>query len=65
MNDANEKDRIEAIKRYLAGERQVDICKNLGKSKPRFMKWMKRYRTGVEEWYKDFPKSPLNTPKKN
>ena len=64
MKDANEIERTEAIKRFLLGERQIDICKDLGKSKPWFMKWVKRYRTGKEDWYKDLPKIPLTTPTK-
>ena len=64
MPDTNEKERIEALKRYLEGERQVDICRSLGKTKLWFMKWLKRYRTGKEEWYKDLSKRPLVTPKK-
>jgi putative transposase len=64
MKVGNENERIEAIKRYLVGDRQIDICKDLGKSKPWFMKWVKRYRTGKDDWYKDLPKSPLITPTK-
>ena len=31
MKDANEEERIEAIKRYIEGERQTDICKRVCK----------------------------------
>ncbi len=64
MEDTNEEERVEAIKRYLEGEKPVDICRILGKTKPWLMKWVKRYRTGKEEWYKDLSKRPLFTPKK-
>ena len=53
MEDANEEERVEAIKRYLEGEKPVDICRILGKTKPWLMKWVKRYQTGKEGWYKD------------
>jgi putative transposase len=62
MNDVNEKERVEAIKRYLEGEKQSDICRKLGKTKTWFIKWLKRYRSGKEKWYKDLPKRPLFTP---
>lgn len=64
MKDVNEKDRVDAIKRYLEGERQVDICKSLGKTKCWLMKWLKRYRRGKKDWYKDLSKKPDITPKK-
>ena len=53
-----EKERKQAIKRYSEGERPVDIYRSLGKSKPWFMKWLRRYRTGRKNWYKDLPRKP-------
>lgn len=53
MKDANEEERIEAIKRYVERERQSDICKSLDKSKSWFVKWLNRYRSGIEDWYKE------------
>lgn len=53
MKDAYEEERIEAIKRYVEGEKQIDICKNLGKSKSWFVKWLNRYNSGNENWYKE------------
>ena len=53
MKDANEEERIEAIKRYIEGERQTDICKSLGKSKSWFVKWLNRYKSGSGDWYKE------------
>ena len=61
---SDEKDRKQAIKRYNEGERPVDIYKSLDKSKPWFMKWLKRYRTRHKKWYKDIPKKPKNMPNK-
>jgi len=58
MKNADEEERIEAIKRCIEGERQVDICKRLGKSKSWLIKWWKRYSTGHKEWYKDLSKTP-------
>jgi hypothetical protein len=64
MNDVNEKERVEAIKRYIEGEKQTDIFRILGITKIWFIKWLKRYRSGKEEWYEDLPKRPLVTLKK-
>jgi putative transposase len=57
LKDANEEERIEAIKRYIEGEKQIDICRSLGKSKSWFVKWMNRYKSGSGEWYKEELKS--------
>ena len=64
MREIEEEERIGAIKRHIEGERSVDIYRSLGKSKPWFMKWWKRYRTGDKEWYKDLPKRPHTIRKK-
>ena len=64
MKEIYEEERIEAIKRHIEGEKSVEIYSSLGKSKPWFMKWWKRYRTGNEEWYKDLPKRPRTIRKK-
>ena len=64
MKEIYEEERIEAIKRHIEGEKSVEIYSSLGKSKPWFMKWWKRYRTGNDEWYKDLPKRPRTIRKK-
>lgn len=61
---SDEKERKQAIKRYTEGERPVDIYRSLGKSKPWFMKWLKRYKTGRKKWYKDIPRKPKTIPNK-
>lgn len=61
---SEEKERKQAIKRYTEGERPVDVYRSLGKSKPWFMKWLKRYRIGRKEWYKDLPRKPKTIPNK-
>ena len=53
MKDANEEERIEAIKHYIGGETQTDICRSLGKSKSWFVKWSNRYKSGNGDWYKE------------
>ena len=50
--------RIKAIRRYLEGEKPVDIYRDLGVSKVWFFKWLKRYKEGNPEWYKDISRAP-------
>jgi len=59
-----EEERINAVLRYLEGERQVDIYRSLERSKFWFNKWMGRYKTGRKDWYKDLPKSATVIPHK-
>jgi len=54
--------RKEAIKRYLRGESPKSIYTDLTRSKNWFFKCLKRYQTGVSDWYEDRSKAPLNRP---
>ena len=56
--------RKEAIKRFIEGEKQVNICRILGKSKSWLNKWVKRYSSGSNDWYKDLSKRPKTIPNK-
>ena len=51
-----------AIKRYLKGELPKSIYTDLARSKNWFFKWLKRYRSGEPDWYKDRSKAPLRRP---
>jgi transposase len=51
-----------AIKRYLKGESPKSIYTELKRSKNWFFKWLKRYKNGEPEWYKDKSKAPINCP---
>jgi len=64
LEDTDEEVRKEAIKRYIEGGRQLNICSSLGKSKSWLNKWLKRYHTGSKDWYKDLSKKPRTTPNK-
>ena len=57
-----QKQRINAINRYLKGETPKTIYTDLKRSKYWFFKWLKRYQTGEPEWYKDKSRAPLNRP---
>jgi len=47
--------RKKTIKRYLGGESPQVICKEL--SKRWLFKWIKRYKTGKRNWFKEEPKA--------
>lgn len=49
--------RIDAVKRYLSGEKASTIYKPLGKPKQWLWFWLNRYNPKDENWYKDKPKS--------
>jgi len=40
---AGEQERIDAVDRYLKGERRSKICKSLGRSRVWLWKWIGRY----------------------
>ena len=50
--------RYEAIRRYLAGERPVEICRTLGYSRPWLYKWLKRYDPANLAWAKTRSRAP-------
>jgi hypothetical protein len=57
-----QKNRKEAIERYLNGEAPISIYTDLGRSRYWFFKWLKRYKTGDIHWYKDKSKAPKRSP---
>lgn len=59
-----QKERIEAVRRYINGEKPVDIYTNMGRSKYWFNKWLKRYKSNCKDWYKNLPKTAKTLPHK-
>ena len=51
-----------AIKRYLKGEPPKSIYTDLKRSKNWFFKWLKRYKSGEPDWYKDHSRAPIKRP---
>lgn len=51
-----------AITQYLQGKKPIAIYRELGKTKKWFFKWLKRYRSGDDHWYRDLSKAPLSHP---
>jgi transposase len=58
----SEEQRKQAIQRYLQGEEPKSIYTSLNRSKEWFFKWLKRYKSGTPEWYKEQSRAPLRTP---
>lgn len=58
MSKAEEKLRIQAIARYVEGEKPSSIYSDLSRSKSWFFKWLKRYREGGKFWYKSLSRAP-------
>ena len=46
-------ERKSAIERYLKGESPKYIYTDLKRSKEWFFKWLRRYKSGDPDWYKD------------
>lgn len=58
--------RIQAIQRYLSGEKISAIARSYRKSRAWFYKWLKRYKAsgGQGDWYKGQSKAPKTKPTK-
>jgi len=52
--------RKSAVMDYLKGHAPKEIYTRFNRSKKWFFKWLKRYRTGNTEWYKDRSRAPLS-----
>ena len=53
-----------AIQRYLEGEKPITIYSDLNRSKKWFFKWLKRFKSGQKDWYKDQSRAPKNSPRR-
>ena len=51
-----------AIERYLKGEMPKSIYTDLRRSKNWFFKWLKRYKSGEPDWFKDHSRAPIKRP---
>ena len=52
-----------AIERHcLKGEKPKSIYTDLKRSKHWFFKWLKRYKSGQPDWYKDHSRAPIKRP---
>lgn len=58
--DDKEKQRILAVRRFLAGEKPEAICSSLGRSRSWLYKWLQRHSDLGDAWFNSLPKSPAN-----
>ena len=56
--DINEQERIDAVNRYIKGDKPTDICKDANRSKKWLTGWVNRFKTGEEEWYRSRSRAP-------
>ena len=56
--DVEEQERIDSVNRYIRGDKPVNICSDVGRSKTWLFTWVKRFKTGEEEWYRSQSKAP-------
>jgi hypothetical protein len=56
--DTDKQERIDAVNRYVNGDKPVNICKEMNRSKKWFFKWLKWFKTGDEDWYRSLSRAP-------
>ena len=56
-----EKQRILAVRRFLAGEKPESICSSMGRSRPWLYKWVRRHSDHEDSWFRSSSKRPVNT----
>ena len=56
--NGEEEERIEAVNRYIRGDKPSNICRDAGRSEKWLFNWVNRFKTGEEEWYKSRSKAP-------
>jgi len=56
--DIEEEERIEALNRYIKGDKPSNICGDAGRSEKWLFNWVNRFKTGEEEWYKSRSRAP-------
>lgn len=62
MRGKSERERIQAVRRYLNGESPRSIYTSLSRSKSWFFKWLGRYIPDDDTWYRDRPRGPRLSP---
>ena len=50
------------LRHVIGGEEPQRIYTEINRSKKWFFKWLKRYKTGNEDWYRDRSRAPLTKP---
>jgi len=55
---SEEQERIDAITRYTRGGKPATICQEMKRSKKWLFKWVSRFKSGDEHWYKSRSRAP-------
>ena len=55
-----EQERIEAVNRYIRGDKPANIYGEMNRSETWLFKWVKRFKSGDREWYKSQSRAPNN-----
>jgi transposase-like protein len=50
--DIEEQERIEAVNRYIRGDKPANIYGEMNRSETWLFKWVKRFKSGDRKWYK-------------
>ena len=58
--DINEQERIDAVNRYIKGDKPADIYRDANRSKKWLTGWVNRFKTGEEGWYISRSRAPKN-----
>ena len=58
--DIDEQERIDAVNRYIKGDKPANICREMNRSKKWLFKWVNQFKTGDEGWYRSRSKVPRN-----
>jgi IS30 family transposase len=53
-----EQERVDAVNRYIMGDKPSNICRETNRSKKWFFKWVNRFKTGDKEWYRSQSRAP-------
>jgi transposase InsO family protein len=56
--DINEQERIDAVNRYIKGDKPADIYRDANRSKKWLTGWVDRFKTGGEGWYRSRSRAP-------
>ena len=58
MKNERKQDRIQAVRRFLAGEKPEAICTSMGRSRSWLYKWIARYDENDHSWCESRPRRP-------
>ncbi|MEA1870006.1 MAG: hypothetical protein U9N09_07690 [Euryarchaeota archaeon] len=56
--DINEQERIDAVNRYIKGDKPADIYRDANRSKKWLTGWVNRFKTGKDGWYRSRSRAP-------